>query len=779
MESFTVLHLSDLHYLERDHWHAAKVLEDLKQDCREAISLGLNPDAIFFTGDLAYGHVPTLAGGQIQEQFTKGLELLDSIRSMFSPAVPWNRVFLVPGNHDVNRANFAHGMYGWMDKLAGKDGDAMRAPVTACIRDADNNFVYSMTRLEDYRKALQAAGLKHLLQDPARLTYACRLAGFQDKIGIVGFNSAWTSSRPDLPQGRKEQGILLMGGEWQLKSLYDHVRDCPVKIALIHHPSSWLHESESVSFGTMLQARFSFVFHGHEHVLRLQPSGNHLTVSGGACHTATSDPKAYNFVRVGLSDGSVEVWRRIYDDRGVGKWKPDTFDGFDEHGHIRYPGLLKVQASSPSPKPKRAAPSGAKKGSIRTGPQPALATNGLIICCDLNEFSAEDLMRQQALIKRLWESVLSSPLYKLHQGHKRAFAGEAADGLVVGFLDSVAPKEAIALAARLSKAIAAAKHAPGLRLGLHYGVFVSIQVSGNRSVLTGTGINECAKVTSYGGSVGMILSERFVDVMRQTLELESSWFEPSLDHSPIDVFGRSAGDLGIRLYRGKNVADEHKNYIPNRFKNLVAVNDRIRGVLEVVEGLTQRLLVKATGDNTITEATLAARISIFAKRKAARKQFLCPMARYSRANRHAMLTGTRYPLDASTNRPLNKEDESPLVRAFKYAECVCVSGLPKWSADPQDQERYFAAAEAAKFDRDLVRGWSCRSRSILIFPFGLFDFGRGSGQESTEPDGLICIDTELPLNGISDEVLRTQVLGVLQQETTLHLPVIWALRTRS
>jgi hypothetical protein len=349
-----------------------------------------------------------------------------------------------------------------------------------------------MTRLDNYRDAVRNAGLRHLLSDADRLTFACKIAGFSDKVGVVGFNSAWTSSRPDLPPGRTEQGILLMAAEWQLKSLHESIRECPVKIALIHHPPTWLHEAESVHFGSMLQSRFSLLFHGHEHVLDLTPTINHLTVSGGACHTATDDPKAYNYIRIDLATGTVEVFRRIYDDRGEGRWKADTYDGFDVNGRIEYQQLLHVKAPGSASKPKRARRSSQPRPRKGRMTQPVLASNGLIICCDINEFSGQDLEKQQFLIKRLWSTLQAAPLFEAHRARKRVFAGEAADGLIVGFLDSVVPKEAVALAERLIKSMSTANHKPGIRVGLHYGVFVSVRVSPSRSVITGTGINECS-----------------------------------------------------------------------------------------------------------------------------------------------------------------------------------------------------------------------------------------------------------------------------------------------
>src|SRR5262245_6637564 len=100
--SVTWLHLSDLHLCEpRTGWDAARVIDTLTQDLRQLQErYSLRPDLIFFTGDLVFGNVSDYP---IDRQYQDGARFLDAVRNAFDPAIPKTRVFLVPGNHDVDR----------------------------------------------------------------------------------------------------------------------------------------------------------------------------------------------------------------------------------------------------------------------------------------------------------------------------------------------------------------------------------------------------------------------------------------------------------------------------------------------------------------------------------------------------------------------------------------------------------------------------------------------------------------------------------------------------
>ena len=103
--TITWLHLSDLHACRpKSGWNAKRVLESLRTDLqRMNRDHGLRPDLIFSTGDAAYGHINNQRGEAISDQFREAEDFLNEVRESFSPIVPKRNLFLVPGNHDVNR----------------------------------------------------------------------------------------------------------------------------------------------------------------------------------------------------------------------------------------------------------------------------------------------------------------------------------------------------------------------------------------------------------------------------------------------------------------------------------------------------------------------------------------------------------------------------------------------------------------------------------------------------------------------------------------------------
>src|SRR5205085_1226164 len=104
--SITWLHLSDLHVRPEENWDADRVREALVRDLKTMEQKHqLQPDFVFFSGDLAFGETKSRAGEVITSQFQQGQKFLDTVRTAFGGEVPIENVFVVPGNHDVNGQN--------------------------------------------------------------------------------------------------------------------------------------------------------------------------------------------------------------------------------------------------------------------------------------------------------------------------------------------------------------------------------------------------------------------------------------------------------------------------------------------------------------------------------------------------------------------------------------------------------------------------------------------------------------------------------------------------
>jgi predicted MPP superfamily phosphohydrolase len=215
---------------------------------------GLRPDLIFFTGDAAYGQVGSKRGELIADQFREAHDFLEKVRTAFSPEVEQRNVFLVPGNHDVNRTCIAESETFWLEQAQSLD------KIERLVQSADISWQRILERLNDYESFLDNYGYDHLLTGRERLIYADAREVAGVRIGIAGFNSAWSSTGA----GRSEKGKLWMAGRFQLETLLQALPPNDFAIALMHHPSNWLVSEEDPDFDRDLKHEFPFVLHGHE-----------------------------------------------------------------------------------------------------------------------------------------------------------------------------------------------------------------------------------------------------------------------------------------------------------------------------------------------------------------------------------------------------------------------------------------------------------------------------------------------------------------------------------
>lgn len=306
------LHLSDLHYAPfKTGWDANRVIKSLLKDLRRMQDEhGLLPNLIFFTGDAVYGQVGSGPGESIGEQFAGFANFLEQIRTAFSPEIPHENIFLVPGNHDINRDYVSEDQTEWLDKQYDVD------KVISVIKDNRLMWKRYFERLHDYRSFLEKNGYAHLLQDPDRLIYCLPRQVGGATINVVGLNTVWTCSRDG------EKGKIWMAGRWQIEHLLSSQGEADISVLLTHHPSSWLVEQEDPALGQQIERDFDFWLHGHEHSEWVTQVSKHVRIAAGACYDRSDKANGYNFVRLSLEEGTGEVWLRRYHSGGGG-WIPE------------------------------------------------------------------------------------------------------------------------------------------------------------------------------------------------------------------------------------------------------------------------------------------------------------------------------------------------------------------------------------------------------------------------------------------------------------------------
>lgn len=318
-KSIVWLHLSDLHLCEpKTGWDAHRVLEPLIVDLQKMeTDHGLQPQLMFFTGDAAFGNYGSGAGSSLSEQYQQVEQFFSGVRKAFKQEIPKENLFLVPGNHDVDRNDVLETQNYWIEEKANAE------KITQLIQGGKKDWQQYMERLSIYRKFLQDNDYHHLLTDKERLVYAHVIDIQGVKIGIGGFNSAWNCGR------NGEKGKLWLGANWQNGHIVSKLKkqQADLKIALIHHPPGWFVEQEDSMMRVQMERDFDFFLHGHEHQGWVNAINNHhVRIAAAACYERADQENGYNFVRLNLETGDMEIWLRKFDGHGGG-WIPRVISG--------------------------------------------------------------------------------------------------------------------------------------------------------------------------------------------------------------------------------------------------------------------------------------------------------------------------------------------------------------------------------------------------------------------------------------------------------------------
>lgn len=314
----TWLHLSDLHARKKDDWDAREIKEKLVRDLKSMqADYGLRPDFVFFTGDLAYG----AAGIEMTEQYKLVRDFLESVRKAFDPEIPIRDLYLVPGNHDIDREEILPEQTEWLRHERRKLDE-----IIAVMRDGKKQWRAWMERLENYKNFLVSYGLTHLAPDDSHLIWADarEIAGV--RIGIAGLNSAWSCANDE------DKAKLWFGVDWQIAQVKQDMGQVDFAFALVHHPGNWFTAHEDPMVMRRLRQEFPIVLHGHEHQEWVEiDSEGQLVLSAGACYEATWMENGYSFGYIDLDQQKGGIQLRQWDSRGRG-WVPRNIAGKTKDG---------------------------------------------------------------------------------------------------------------------------------------------------------------------------------------------------------------------------------------------------------------------------------------------------------------------------------------------------------------------------------------------------------------------------------------------------------------
>jgi predicted MPP superfamily phosphohydrolase len=245
-----LLHISDFH-IKNDNLFPVKnsvikpLLDDL-EDFQEDKKI----DFVVCSGDMIN------AGGNGFDNIENAYRTFkDSVASKLietlelSPA----RLIFTCGNHDISR------------KL---DSDIAEKGILHSLTSPDslNDYLTNgekdgSKRINPYNKFIERFYDKYLGNEVKINSFVQAFVFEKDnlKVGFASFNSSWRSYDSTLDKGR------LLIGEEQLNFALEKLADCNIKIAVTHHPLSYLNSYDRDTIKPILFREFNLFLMGHAH----------------------------------------------------------------------------------------------------------------------------------------------------------------------------------------------------------------------------------------------------------------------------------------------------------------------------------------------------------------------------------------------------------------------------------------------------------------------------------------------------------------------------------
>lgn len=248
MKKLTFIQIGDLHYSAMGN--AVEELKDaINKDLNDNIKNEYNIDFILFSGDLVNGSKLSTT----KENDTKLFE--DAFNNFIFPIIEKfsltkDKIFIAPGNHDLNRnliAKSAYNTYSFQteDDIQNIVSDIEKGLISFSHFEQFNSFISSL----DNSNEVSSSKLYRV--------YKIKIHSFE--LGIICLNNCLNSFN-----SKNIHGNVIMA-EKELHKALKELNDCHIKILNMHYPLSWTNKFEFQKLITLVAKNFNMVFVGHEH----------------------------------------------------------------------------------------------------------------------------------------------------------------------------------------------------------------------------------------------------------------------------------------------------------------------------------------------------------------------------------------------------------------------------------------------------------------------------------------------------------------------------------
>jgi tetratricopeptide (TPR) repeat protein/predicted phosphodiesterase len=310
MSPITWLHISDLHIKQDLAVRAdyGAVLNELLHDVQRLIAEEhLQPDFIAVTGDLTYH-------GRPDEFKLAGFFLQDLLEIT---GIDKDRLFVVPGNHDVNRLRIT----GYLPSLH-RILDSQEI-IAQTLLDADLRKAIFRRQTNYFRFCNQFFGATRPL-GPARYFAVHSFYIEGRRVAVLALNSAYMA-------GSDEDRNRLLVGRIQVIDAVDQAQaeGADIVFALMHHPFDWLHDCDEYVVKNLVRKYCQVVLRGHTHIpditLEISIVGRTLVIPAGATLLAPDRANSYNFARLDLDAWQASIYLRRWSSE-TNLWVADTLN---------------------------------------------------------------------------------------------------------------------------------------------------------------------------------------------------------------------------------------------------------------------------------------------------------------------------------------------------------------------------------------------------------------------------------------------------------------------
>jgi formylglycine-generating enzyme required for sulfatase activity/predicted phosphodiesterase len=324
----TWLHISDFHIRGGDTYESDLVLGSLIRSVREFYYNGRKPDLIFATGDIAQG-------GK-KDEYVQATAFFDAL--LDAVKLERRHLFLVPGNHDVDR-----------DKSRGLVStlSTERESVDYFVPDKPNpHIILKLGAFRDWYNEY-FDGIRIMPDD----TTCCDVDVVQvngKRIAVLPMNTALFSNYGGTGDFQK-----LVLGRRCLKPAMESMKalKADLNISMLHHPLEWLADFERSSVKSYLHGNIDILLRGHLHETEAEDvtsgSGELLHIAAGASFTDRQWPIRANYAR--FHNGHIALFPIRYEDiPEVWTVDPSVYPSEAESGYEKLFAISRLTPEKPN-----------------------------------------------------------------------------------------------------------------------------------------------------------------------------------------------------------------------------------------------------------------------------------------------------------------------------------------------------------------------------------------------------------------------------------------------